>query len=151
MIFRFRWSVAIYHVGQRFFFISSSEHGLASLQGSAISDAIKPVADFLTWHDACRSPNQNKKSGLKGILGVRLMTGDSSADAKNHRSMPTDERLEGGVVPLPDEAFQQLTVGQPAAIFEQHCPTNAVQNMVGAASSHKGLSKRTRLLAHLLL
>src|SRR5262249_35075888 len=136
---------------ERFFFVSSSKHGLASLQSSAIGDAIKPVADFLARHDARRPPNQNQKSGLKGILGVRLMADDTSADAQNHRPMPTDERFKGTLVPLPDEAFQQLTVRQPSAVFEKHSSAKALQNLIGAASSHNGDFREDPLVSPIII
>jgi hypothetical protein len=64
-----------------------------------------------------------------------------TADAENHRPMPADERFESGLISLPDEALQQLAVRQPAAVFEKHSPTKAVQNMIGAARSHDGDSR----------
>jgi hypothetical protein len=48
--------------------------------------------------------------------------------------VPPGEGFEGGLVPLLDEATQELAVGQPAAVAQQHGPAEVPDGTVRVAS-----------------
>jgi hypothetical protein len=79
---------------------------------------MKPVRKQLLGPERCHFVEEDKKGGLKSVLGILLVGESPAADAPDHRRMPPHEGLERRAIPAADEALQQLAVG-PFLSFPQ--------------------------------
>src|SRR5207248_1043024 len=61
-----------------------------------------------------------QKGGLKGVFGVVVVADDTTANAKDHRTVTTDKGCKGHFVLLVDEGRQQLSVRPLFSILPQH-------------------------------
>jgi hypothetical protein len=83
-----------------------------------MSDPVQPVRHHLSWHDGRRLADEDKKRGLKRILGI-VMSKESAAHPPDHRAMPLDKSSEGRLVPAFDEAPKELAIGQPRSVLQK--------------------------------
>ncbi len=74
--------------------------------------SIKPAAHSLPPVNRAGPSREDKKNGLKDILGVVQVVQDALAHAQHHRSMPSQQGCEGILIPESDEALQELMVRQ---------------------------------------
>ncbi len=93
-----------------------------------MSDAVQPVADHVGGADGRRPPDQDKEGGLEGVLGVGAVAQDAAADAQHHGAVAQQQRLEGGLVTVRGEAFEQLAVGQAGQFPAQYCPAEPAKD-----------------------
>ena len=61
---------------------------------------------------------------------------DAAADAQHNRPVPPHQRREGRLVPLRDEALQQLAVGHPGVVVEKQRLAEVPQNIASVAALH---------------
>jgi hypothetical protein len=94
------------------------------LAGNVVGHAMKPVPDFLARRDRARLPGQYEKRGLEGVLGIFGMPEETPTHPHHHGTMPTDEGFESGLLPVLQEALQQLPVCPFSAV---RCGTQAPQ------------------------
>jgi hypothetical protein len=90
----------------------SADHSFR-LEGRLVGNAVKPIPHLGARDNRSRLAEENQECGLEGILGVRRVPQDTLAYAKNHRSVAADEQLEGRLVAVCDESFQQLGIPDP--------------------------------------
>jgi hypothetical protein len=105
-----RPALRLRHIWQWHLVRPPASHPPPRLQGRAIGDAIQEIADGLARPHRRRLANENKKSGLKSVVGVVYIAEDAPADATHHRAVTPQQRLERGFVASGDEMLQQLTV-----------------------------------------
>ena len=84
----------------------------ARLGGRAVSDAVQPGADAITWPNRRRLAHQDEKRRLKRVFGVVRIGEDTATNAKNHRAVTADEGRERGLFVLRQKAVEQLAVAQ---------------------------------------
>src|SRR5437762_9878496 len=60
-------------------------------------------------------PSERQQGRLKSVLGVVHVAQHPAADAPNHRPVPPDEQLEGGLITLCHESLQQVRVASAVA------------------------------------
>ena len=84
-----------------------------------MGDAVEPVADLLGPPDRRGLANEDEEGGLEGVLGVVMTAEYSSADAPHHRAVPPRQGLDSALVPLLDEAPEQLPIRHPRHILPE--------------------------------
>jgi hypothetical protein len=90
---------------------------VASMRGDPKRDSKQPATDRLFSSHRDGPADEYEESGLKGVMGVVLVTEDRAAHAQDHRSMAVDDgakRRFGRIVlgAAPNEASKQLFVSQ---------------------------------------
>src|SRR5262249_32129790 len=98
---------------------------------------MEPRGNGLLLTDAGSLACQDEEGGLEGVLGVVLVAQHLPADAEHQRPVLLEQRGKGALVPLGDEALEQLAVRGAAvplrvdAVAEE--PQNARQTPAGHA------------------
>src|SRR5262249_2627232 len=85
-------------------------------QGNAVGDAVQPGADRLPLTDRAGLAGQREERGLEGVLGVLRVAQDPPAHTEHHRAVPPHQQLERRLVPLGDEALEELGVRNDAGV-----------------------------------
>jgi hypothetical protein len=96
---------------------------------------VAAVPDLFPWTHRGGLPCQDKEYSLERIFRVVFVVEDTTAHPKNHRPVPTDEGLEGVLVPVFDEGPQQSPVRGPV-VLAQDGPTKLVQNRLQTIRRH---------------
>jgi hypothetical protein len=60
--------------------------------------------------DGCGLADENQKRGLESILSVGIVAQHTLTHAENHRPVPAQQGRERSLVPLRQEALQQIAV-----------------------------------------
>jgi len=90
---------------------------------------VQPGGQRLGAADGVGSPGQHQERRLKGIVGDMGVGDDAAADTQHHRTVPCDQRREGGLVAVAEEALQQRGVGRAGGLVQ-------VADEVGNAHGH---------------
>jgi hypothetical protein len=94
-----------------------------------MSDAVQPVRHHSFWHDGCGLASEDEKRGLEGVLGILMIGQDAAAYTPDHRPMPPYKGLEGGFVPLFDEAAEEFPVGRSGRVLLKHNSTKMLDGV----------------------
>ena len=83
------------------------------LVGDPMGDPVEPLGEQVVVPERPGFPREDHERGLEGIFRQVGVAQDASADAQDHRAVPTDQGLEGRLAPLPtgEEQRHQLPVG----------------------------------------
>ena len=84
----------------------------ADAKGQAVRDGVQPVPQRLAAVKRRGLAHQDEECGLEGILGGLIVVQHAAADAEDHRSVPSHQRLEGQLVALGRVTLEQLPLGQ---------------------------------------
>src|SRR5205807_10372390 len=99
--------------------------------------AVEPVGDHLSRPNGCGVAKQDKKRGLKSILGIVRTAQQSSAHAEHHRSVPAQKGFKGVFIALDDEVLEQLTIGPPRAVVGEHSFAKMFHDLVQPAACQR--------------
>jgi hypothetical protein len=77
-----------------------------------MSNAIKPAADGLALANRGGVASQRQKRGLEGVLGILFVAQHLPAHPQYQLAMALHQDSEGGLLPLRDEALEQLPIAQ---------------------------------------
>jgi DNA-directed RNA polymerase subunit RPC12/RpoP len=113
------------------------------LQGRPVRHAVQKAADRLALGDRVCLADEDEEGRLKGVLGVRRVFQDAPADAQDHRPVPADQRLEGVLVALGEEARQQQRVGERIGFRAGHSP-QVLKDLIHRAGGHGWYSRKVR-------
>jgi hypothetical protein len=80
--------------------------------GHVAGDAVQPAGEHRRGSDRTRLPHEDQEDRLAGVVGVGLVPEDSTADAEDHRPMPSHQGGERGLVAGGGEPVEQLAVGR---------------------------------------
>ena len=82
---------------------------------------MQPAAQGVAGADRAGLPGQDQEGGLEGVLDVVLVPQDGAAGGQDHRAVPGDQGLEGGLVAVGGVTGQELAVAQAdgRAVVEQ--------------------------------
>jgi hypothetical protein len=94
-----------------------------------MSDAVQPVRHHSSWHHGCGLASEDEKRGLEGVLGILMVGQDAAADTPDHRAMPPHKGLEGGFVPLFDEAAEEFPIGRSDQVVLQDNSTKILDGV----------------------
>src|SRR5207253_6776601 len=79
---------------------------------------------------------EDEEGRLERILGIVVVADDAAADAEHHRRVPADEHGKGVLVPVRDEALQELPVAHPGAAVGQRRPLDPVDHPAHRIDRH---------------
>ena len=80
--------------------------------------------------DRSRLADENEERRLEGVLGVVVVVKKATADAPDHRAVPTDQSFKGRRLTAPDEALQQLPIGSFARGLQKGDSVNVLDDFV---------------------
>ena len=83
-------------------------------------------------------PGQDEKSGLEGVLRVRLVAQDATAHAKYHWTMAADQRFQGEFLSALREATQKFVVAGIAAALRGCTLPHLLQDEVESGGRRHG-------------
>ena len=91
------------------------------VHGGAVGDAVQPAAQRVAGADRAGRTRQDQEGGLECVLDVVLLLQHGAAGGQDHRAMPRDQGLEGGLVAVGDIPGQELAIAESdrAAVVEQ--------------------------------
>lgn len=118
------------HVVQRRFAGAAGLLPGPQAESNPVSHLVEPAADRVAFADGRGLASKHQEGDLEGILGLMVVVQDALAEAEDHRAMPPDQHLEGGLVALADELLQQLGVRQRATALPADEPTQLVADRV---------------------
>ncbi len=81
------------------------------LAGDAQGDAVQPGGQRRGVVQPGSLAGQQEERSLEGVLGVGGARQHAAADAQDHRPVAGDQRREGVLVAVADEAAEQLGIG----------------------------------------
>ena len=97
--------------------------------------AVEPVSKHVSrYHGSC-FPNQNKKSGLKSVFRIVLME-QAAANAPDHRAMLANQGRKSRFVSAIYKASQQLSIGWPRFVFQEHGGAQMLNEVAELACRH---------------
>ncbi len=105
--------------------------------GDALSDAIKPAGDSGFSLDRGRSPGEDQKRGLKGILGRMSIARESGAKGQHHGAVPVHEHREGRVILESQKAVEQYAVAQVPRLLSRVNATHVPQHVAKCSARHE--------------
>ena len=88
----------------------------------AVGHLVEPVPQHLAIADRPGLADEQEERGLEGVLRVLRLVEHVPADAEDHRPMPPDEHLEGGLRlrgQSVQEPRQQLAIAHPLDVLHQ--------------------------------
>jgi len=101
-----------------------------------VGDPIQPVDKQFSGGNRRRPADEDKESGLKGVLGIVLIPEDTAADTPDHRTVTPHQSREGSFIPMLDKAPEELGIGQSSAIQELHSPAQLLDDLARPARHH---------------
>jgi hypothetical protein len=106
------------------------------LQRCLVSHAIQPVTDHLSRHNGSCLAEENKKGGLKSILGIVMVVEDPTANAPHHRTMPPHQGGNRCFFASANKALQKLPISQTRRIVLKHCLAKVLDDLAPLAGRH---------------
>src|SRR5262245_15088392 len=106
------------------------------LQRRLVGHTVKPVGDHLPRYDRCRLPDEDEEGGLEGVFGVVVIAEDTATHAPDHRTMPMYEGCKSRFFVPADVVLQQLPIGQPRPIAQQHRPAKVRDDLADLVDRH---------------
>ena len=94
---------------------SAARVGRLGAGRNAARHSVKPRTYRLTHPQGIGPPRQDQKDGLKGILGVVVVSKDTPADTHDHRAVPVHQGFErqfGGFISPRRELLDELPIGE---------------------------------------
>jgi hypothetical protein len=86
-------------------------------------------------HARCLA-NQDEEGRLKSVLALLVIAKNPVADTQNHRPVSPDERREGCLVPMLNEATKKLPVRQAYPFPESHDSAQMLHNLEHRRNRH---------------
>src|SRR5262249_17838040 len=78
-----------------------------------------PVAEIVALDEPPAALQEDQEDGLERILGISRAWQNAPADAEDHGPVAAQERLEGRLVALEQEALQKPAIGQRGQVVAQ--------------------------------
>src|SRR5262249_40546578 len=89
------------------------------------------------------------EGGLKHIFRVVVVAKDTAAHAPNHRSVPPHEGFQSRFFPAAEVVPQQLPIGPPRSVAQEHRPAKVRDDLANRARSHVLSLVRAMLVLYL--
>src|SRR5262249_19367282 len=102
--------------------------------------SVKPGTDKCTRNDRLRLAYENKKSGLKGILGALGVLENAAGNSQNHGPVSADQGFESPFITPVDEGLQQSGLADVPAVGQQRGAAQLSHHPVDFA--HRQLAPR---------
>jgi hypothetical protein len=96
---------------------------------------VEPVRHHLPRQNGSRLAGEDEESGLKSIFSV-VVAEEAAADAPDHRAVPLDEGCESSFIPTLNEAAEELSIGQPRPVLQQHGRAKLLDDLARLACRH---------------
>src|SRR5262245_52988682 len=107
------------------------------LQRRLVGHAVEPVGHHLLRFNRRRLADEDEERGLESVFGVVVVAEDTAAHAPDHRTMPPHQGCKGGIVSLSQERLQQLPIGHPCPVSQQHGSTKVLDDLARVARCHR--------------
>src|SRR5262249_29586811 len=114
---------------------SSSDSCSSCLQRRLVSHSVEPIGHHLPRLYGRSLSAEHEERGLEGILGV-VMAEEATAYAPDHRAMPPHEGCEGSILPMLDEALQELLIGQSRSIRRKYRSAKVLDDLAHLVRRH---------------
>src|SRR6516162_9073603 len=110
--------------------LTSSRDSGSRFQSSSECHAIEPAGDRVLCMDRPRFAGEDEERCLEGVLGVVLMSQNTSTNTHDHGAVPIEQRREGIAVAMLDEERKQLPITQSAAVSQERGTADKVQKPI---------------------
>jgi hypothetical protein len=97
---------------------------------------MNPAGQRLLLANAAQFLSEQQERRLKRIFGILMLLQHAPANAICHRPVPPNQRFEGGIVPVEQEALDQLLIGLLAQERRRHSTRQALQTLSQAGRLH---------------
>jgi hypothetical protein len=123
------------------FAVEASHLGIPAFDLGLVFFNEKPARQRPLAADGGRAIGQDEEDRLEGVFGVVCVVKNGAADAQDHRTVPDDEHLEGGLrgfIVAAQELVQKLRIGHRAGGSEMeqpvHLPVHRIRRSAGYLS-----------------
>ena len=121
-----------------YLFVLASSHGdLSEIAGTSEGDAVKPTGEGHCLANGGRVARQNEKRRLKCVFGIRVLPKNASANPQHQSAMPTHQHGERRLIPLFDEAPDQVGICPVRSALGQKHALKVAENGIRLAARHK--------------
>jgi hypothetical protein len=101
-----------------------------------VGNTKQPVAHLGPAANGLGLADQNEESGLKRVLGIRLVAKDAAAYSENHPTMAPHQRLKGGFITAGNVALEQITVRKASNRLPERGPAQVRHHAVHGFDCH---------------
>ena len=77
----------------------------------------EPVADRPRRPDRRCFADEDEEAGLEGVLGIVGVMQNAAANTQDRGTVPAQQSLEGGLVPLTNVQAQQVAIRHPCRVL----------------------------------
>ena len=118
----------------------------AGAKGQAVRDCVQPVPQWLAAVKRRGFAHQDEECGLEDILGGLSVVQHAAANAQDHRSVPSHQRLEGQLVALGRVTLEQLPFGQASETPPLQEPFDLLLNDAIGLPRHRTSLPKVRIV-----
>jgi hypothetical protein len=122
----------------------------SQLERQAPGRAMEPASQGLRSSNRRSLASQHQEGRLEHIFGILLVAKHGSADAKDHATVPADQRSKSGFIPIRDETLKQVRIREKSVLLGSHQLADVPQQSIASFRSH-GLSPQVSGCFHYIV